>query len=109
MTQQIEQLMDALSARFGATGVHIWEVFVRQQIIEATMSIVWVVFFALAVLIWWKMLVKRIDWDEEAQGVPTVIIGIVVIVLFIINLLVAMFSMPAFWNPEFYALQELLP
>lgn len=106
--QNITEILDALSARFGTTGAHLWEVLVRQQILEAASYV-----FAIALFLTIGGPLLRAElrsenpWDEPfPYGLPALVclaIAAVMTCVFIFE------GIPSIINPEFYALKELLP
>ncbi len=102
----IGEILDALALRFGTTGVYLWEVLVRQQIIEAVMASVFLGIVTIAWPIWlfvgWRF---DLDIDDFEWGAPAVILAFTSVVA----VLVAYHDIPGLWNPEFYALRDILP
>ena len=110
--QNINEILDALAARFGTTGVHLWEVLVRQQIIEGVYAIGWLIGAGIFSYLYYKLLKyfhsqDGTYWDDWQVGTSCglgVILGIIIIVAIAMT-----YDMLGLINPEFYALKVLLP
>ena len=112
MTDQISALLDALGTRFGATGVHLWEVLVRQQIIEGVYALGWFLGAGVGSYLYYKLLKYFYNqegtyWDDWQVG-TSVGLGICLLIIVIIGLVMT-YDILGLINPEFYALKELLP
>ena len=104
---EIQEVLDVLAARFGATGEHLWSVLVRQQLIEG-----WMIFGSLLVALVAVSvtipLANNQGWDKDGPGwdVVAAICGLWFIVSFVVF---GTTGIPHLLNPEFYALKILLP
>jgi drug/metabolite transporter (DMT)-like permease len=95
---------DSLSVRFGATGVHLWEVLVKQQLVVGMSAAVG------TALLWatFAFCLQRYQNDnyDEAYGAAAIVLGVV-------GIFAAFFffieGIPRLINPEYYALMALLP
>ncbi len=118
MSEQIQEVLDVLAARFGATGEHLWEVLVRQQVVEGWAAIIaptclfWVgAIFALYTL--WHYRGEDEDAERHPDSCPggwsamaaLVCFAFAVFGIFVIGIT----GVLQLINPEFYALKELLP
>ncbi len=109
MVEQLEGVLDALATRFGATGEYLWEILVRQQIVEGIIGICATVVFVVVVSI-----LGFLQWhhDEDFGYDPfpyTVPLSICIILLTIFGLTMMLVGIPQLLNPEYYALKAILP
>ena len=110
--QNIGEILDALAARFGTTGIHLWEVLVRQQYIEAIWGLMFMAITGVFGFIWMNWLKRRGDTAAADEGIELfgMIVGGIILFIFVIASVVELLTVvPGFFNPEFYALKELLP
>ena len=111
--QNISEILDALAARFGTTGVHLWEVLVRQQYVEAIWGLGFIAMTIVLIWLWvhWirKCMKDKEYYMEEEEVFLYSVLGVVLFILAIVSIVELFTTTPGFFNPEFYALQELLP
>jgi len=115
VTEATEKLIETLATKFGTTAEHLWGVLVRQAPISAGIDLtVWILFAAGVIWGWLRFLkVLRSLGPLEDSGDAGVAIGFVLTVASLILVLVAVLTASttaaAFFNPEYWALQQLLP
>lgn len=113
---QINEILDIFAERLGPMGTHIWEVFVRQQIIS------WWTGFSTALimaplgtaLLAWGIKKVRPYWSQD--DAPTsawialvlAVIGGIFTAVGTMGLIVAVFTVTQLFNPEYYAILDLL-
>ena len=107
-TEQIQETLDMLAVRFGATGEHLWGVLIRQQYVHAGTYLGVVVLCALLAMGFGGFGSKLESGSDEQEGVylASLVIGIVGLIILVVGVID---GVPRVINPEFYALKELLP
>lgn len=104
--KMIEATLSVLAEKFGSTGVHLWNVIIKQQSIDGWISVIEVVVgFTLifAVIIPWAKAIISHNWDSIAWvslGIITLLLGI--FILYNIENAIKKFS-----NPEYTALESV--
>lgn len=118
MSDQIQEVLDVFAVRFGATGEHLWEVLVRQQVVEGWVSIIapaslFIVGAIFALYTTWHYWGEDADAERHPVSCPGGWSGIAAVTCFALAVLVMLtfgiLGILKLINPEFYALKELLP
>ena len=121
MDDKYRQLIESMAAKLGVTAEHLWGVLVAQAPISGAVDLVLCVVMVAAV-VWWAWLVKRkttrqktaeagvhkrAEWEDEAVLFwATAVLAGVLVLIFIIES--AHETVAAFFNPEYWALLQLL-
>ena len=107
------ELIEKLAQKLGVTAEYLWSALLRQAVISGIFDLV---FFGLEIVCifllikWWKRTNKKVekgDWEETAY-VPLVTATVIVGVMFLISLACLSLTFAAFYNPEYWALHEIL-
>jgi len=110
-TNDLNQILDALAARFGTTAAHLWNVLLRQVYIDAASSLLqWV-----AMGVAWTWTVQRFrrvlhddpEWYRDGT-VGFCVLTIMVTLLFLIITGLTVDNVAQCFNPEYGALKLIL-
>jgi hypothetical protein len=114
MKEELLQRLDALAAKLGVAVEHLWDVLVVQGYVEGATALALTLVGASLVVVGVRMLKKNLillvgaDQDEEPRyGVMAFVWGIGAVVgciVFATNVIYVKYL----FNPEFYALYEIL-
>lgn len=113
MNEKILEALQTLAAKLGVTAEHLWGVLIKQAPIDGTIDFiacVSLVYFNVAFL---RLVVRKTlsddpDWKE---GDAIAAWGAVVVLVIISSIIVwrnAVMIIAAFFNPEYWALKQLL-
>lgn len=107
--------LDAVAEKIGEGADYFWPVLVRQQYVEATFALVFaLVMLGLAFLIpaWARSINGRGNWGDGTGAPSGECVGFIVLLFGFLGclgwFLTYVLHFGAFFNPEFYALQDLL-
>jgi hypothetical protein len=105
MNQETLKLIESLAIKLGTTSEYLWGVLLKQARVEAIfsgliaiLSLVSVFAFALTLFL------KRDDWDGPILAI-CFMLSFLSVLFFILSVA---FFVPAFFNPEYWALQQIL-
>lgn len=103
--ENVGAILDALGARFGATGAHLWAVLQRQAFVEFFTSLI---LLPVAVFLWvlWSRWPKKEGpyADNFDRSMAAVLLGLATLLLLCAIVGTAQGAL----NPEYYALHEVL-
>jgi uncharacterized membrane protein len=107
--QTVNEIIGVLAEKFGTTASHLWQVLLRQALIEAKIDLGISIFFGITAICLGKFIYYLIkkpeeDWDEK-DNIPWLIAIEVVLVLILMAFAVS--SLNSFLNPEYRALQTI--
>ena len=108
--EELIKRLDLLATKMNTTGEHLWEILVKQGTIEgyksiASVAIMAIMFFAIKALL--PKIIKTFKDDNPDVGVPLIAVGIVLILVFAMSLS-ELSDLQYFFNPEYFALTEVL-
>ena len=123
--QVVNELLDVLAARFGATGEHLWEVLIRQAYVGLVINVIALVASCLLLKFCWSRFwaamavieteVKRYGSTEIDLSIADPfkagifgVIGCIALVLILVMGLAGIVSIGDALNPEYFALQQVL-
>lgn len=117
MNEQTQQLIKQLADKLGTTTEHLWAALLRQAPISATCTIIC---FVIMLIVAWllfktgiklgKMKEDRWDIDKEVcQAIVWTLAGCLVAVTCVVFCFQLDMVMAGFFNPEYWALKEILP
>jgi hypothetical protein len=123
--EPIADLLKQLATQLGTTAQYLWGVLIHQAPISATISLIQIVLIGIYGLILWKThkyLLKEIPKEErsydddknryqkfeEVAVIPMVLGAIALITFTIIALCLISDVVNGYFNPEYWALQEIL-
>ena len=115
MTEATEKLIETLATKFGTTAEHLWGVLVRQAPISAGIDLtVWILFAAGVIWGWLRFLkvLRSLGPREELGDGGTgffFVLAVASLTLVLVAAVTASTVAAAFFNPEYWALQQLLP
>ena len=109
MQKELLARIDLLAAKFATTGSHLWEVMVKQQIINGWVGVFWAALFLIATVVavrWCLRKLSKGDYYGDSFDLyfGTILIGVVGLYGFAIS----SGSVARLFNPEYYALMDLL-
>jgi hypothetical protein len=110
---QIVAVLGPLAAKLGVAAEHLWAVLLRQAPITGAMSLVFYAFLiacCFGLFRWIKFVRDKVDndrWDEISYlgpilGAIPLVIGIVIAIDYL------PLTVAAFFNPEYWALHEII-
>jgi H+/Cl- antiporter ClcA len=107
--QNVNEIIGVLAEKFGTTASHLWQVLLRQALIEAKIDLGISIFLGITAICFGKYIYYLIkkpekDWREE-DNIPWLIAIEVALVLILI--VFAISSLNSFLNPEYRALQKV--
>ena len=115
--KEIAPLLEKLAEKLGTTSEYLWGILLKQAPIEATIIVgqmLLIVLFGIVLIVLHKRFSSTVDGEslysryEEAIAIPM----IVCMVVFVILALSAFYAIPelmyGYFNPEYWALQEIL-
>jgi len=113
VTTIISETIDVLANKFGATGTQLWEILIKQSMIDGYKNLIASIIF-LAILIAGIILIKKAiklnkknEYDENCEWFLG--IGIIFIVVgFIISIITTCATIDNLANPEYQAIQSIL-
>jgi len=114
MNERTEQLIRELAEKFGTTAEHLWEVMVRQAVIENTIAFIIYGGFVGATIVLWKLAfrgdgLERSFKDEEWRLEVTFLsCAMVFTIVCLMSVLFIAGWVSGIINPEYWALKELL-
>ena len=120
MNEKLTALLEQLAIKLGTTAQHLWRVLIIQAKVSAACNMAFIVFvyiFAAVLLNYHVKFIKKIPGnrheyntyeDNEAVGVIMIIAIIVWAILFITHFFSWASMINGFFNPEYWALQEVL-
>ena len=118
MNEQISKLIESLAETLGTTTEYIWEILIQQAKISAIKSALYITLTIVFGIILYKVHIVLLKKDEhehskywhfeEAVVVPMIITAIVWFILACIGIPVIGNLFNALFNPEYWALREIL-
>lgn len=111
---KILERLDALAAKVGATGEHLWRILLVQARVELVNSIVWMAGSALVAWFLFGQFKKNVtaakdaSWKDEERYVFYCILFGTGCAIAVIVFLAALASIPSEINPEYWALKQIL-
>lgn len=114
---KIDSLLRDLALKLGTTVEYLWNILTKQQILDAYQMLAWATFFTLAIIIGvfvtyfiaktQSTVKNEYDIFSDYQNVWNVWIGISVFLLILI-ISISTSAIKILYNPEYYALQDIL-
>lgn len=110
MNEQTAQLLSDLAAKLGTTSEYLWGVLVKQAPLSATVDLIQYAVILLAAGWLYRMRgrAKKCLDDDLANAIPYGFAWFFVFVLLMIALLSIGNTVAGFFNPEYWALREIL-
>lgn len=114
MNDNTAKLLEQLAAKLGTTTEYLWGILLKQAPISATVQLVQTILIILAAVWLFKRHKKNLksdyyDSDELETVVPMVLGALVLLILLIAALLCIETIFYGYFNPEYWALDKLLP
>lgn len=105
----VNQILDALAARFGSTGAHLWLVLQRQAYVEFYVALAWCALaIGICAAIWRKSVASWKDPLDEESSVVFAVGGVLCMVGLVVATIGLFVALPGVLNPEYFALREIL-
>ena len=112
MDEKTEVLIREFAEKFGTTGEHLWEVLVRQAFISGTTDIAvilgWVIILGVSA-VFFIVRSRSAGFGKELGGFLWGLWGCVLAVVLLLSGMCMGNIIGALVNPEYWALQQLLP
>ena len=111
--EQITPVLEKMAEKLGVTCEYLWSVLIKQAPLSGIADIVQYVLLGIATWVFVKVSFKvyrKIQenvWDEIAY-IPLYIIGIGILIFWAVAFLCFPETIWAFFNPEYWALQQIL-
>ena len=99
----VEQVIEVLAQKFGSTSTELWQIILRQQLVEAKADLVLGIFCVIGILIG----IWIIRWsirEENAWGSWAIAF---IIIFLILGIVAFYFSYLEFANPEYQAIESI--
>ena len=119
MNEATAKLIEELAAKLGTTAEHLWGVLVRQAPISATVSAALTLAWVVALVCGWRFAVRSMklaNKDSIMHDEVVVVRAGVIVALILASIATAVAitigsvgCVSAFANPEFWALEQVMP
>lgn len=111
--EDIAKILDELGERLGPVGSHVWELVVRQSIVDGAINVLWAIVMgvlAVAAILVTRKLYKAAQKDAYSDDDIFIAIfgGVITIGLAVWSLWCGMAALRSLLNPEWQAIQVLL-
>jgi uncharacterized protein involved in cysteine biosynthesis len=113
MNEKIFEALQALAVKLGTTVDHLWGVLLKQAPIDGTIE-----FIFCSILVWFNVKMARMvvrktlsdkpEWKDDLSEIAWVLLATLVFFSVIIVWCNAAMIIAAFFNPEYWALKQLL-
>lgn len=114
ISKEVEQVLNVLAEKFGATGEHLWNVLVKQQYVDFFVWAIPAILLTISTIIFAIYLCKKKAWSvggfiyendfEDLFGVIFAFLGLLCFIAIIISFI----TFGGLINPEYYALKEIM-
>ena len=106
LTEKVEKVVIAIGKGIGKSAKYVYPIMVKQQFLEGIVALSVFIFFTVVAFISYKNIE---GWDSQKNecGVSNIIF-IVAMIGVCISFVVAVTSMGQLFNPEYYALKEIM-
>lgn len=106
----IKSGITALSSSLKVGSEHVYEVLVRQQLVESITSLIILILSLIGFILSHKIFKKgfKDDWDEDGLWLTFIFICIPTAVFFVYNVFTINSMITGFVNPEYGAIKEIL-
>ena len=118
MEKEIQMVMDKLdqiAAKIGTTVEQLWPWLVRQQYVEAFYSLGFLILFSITTFLCYRSITRDLsnpDWVDTDHGqfvfAANAVLGFISISVLAGAFLVFIMKFGGVFNPEYYALQDLI-
>jgi hypothetical protein len=99
------KILDSLSAHFGTTGAHLWEVMVKFQVTSSIVSLIgWGGFFSILAL--YLKTVADKNYDKNDNAIHYTLITCMFMVMFVAVTIIGI-DLQGIFMPEYYALKDI--
>ena len=117
MNEATAKLIEELAAKLGTTAEHLWGVLVRQAPISATVSAALTLAWVVALVCGWRFAVRSMKLaNKDSIMHDEVVLACVIVTLILASIATAVAitigsvgCVSAFANPEFWALEQVMP
>jgi len=99
----VEQVIEVLAQKFGSTSTELWQIILRQQLVEAKADLVLGIFCVIGILIG----IWIIRWSIRERNDWSIWVAILTITLLILGIVAFYFSYMEFANPEYQAIESI--
>ena len=107
MNESTTKLIEQLAEKFGTTAEHLWGVLVRQAPISAITDMFLFFFVSMALFFTRKSLLKK-EFDRDDGFIPWLVWALVLMFFVFLFLVSAESIVAGLFNPEYWALKQLL-
>ncbi len=113
MNEQTTQFLNALATKLGTTAEYLWSILVAQAPISATIQLIQTIILTVVTVFLWRahkrfLNSKAYDAFEFYPGGAMTISAAIVLCIWIVNFFSIDNLISGFFNPEYWALNELL-
>jgi tellurite resistance protein TehA-like permease len=116
MNEQTAKLIEELANKLGTTAEHLWGVLIRQAPITATTDLLLLVAACIGLIIIARVLpkvVRKFEEGDEGIGdlfiiIASIIFGILCLIILVLSLCELGTTLSGFFNPEYWALKQIL-
>jgi hypothetical protein len=112
MKEKTQHLLEQLATKFGTTVEHLWNILIYQAKIEGILYIVSIIVFSVICIFelrWYqKLKIENSLWSEEKEQGAFILTLIIYTILVIIIFCGLPYVITCFYNPEYWALKQLI-
>jgi hypothetical protein len=114
VSKEIQEVLNVLAEKFGATGEHLWRILVKQQYVDFFVWAIPCILLAIFTILYARYLGKSGAWksggfiyDNDYEPLFTTIFVFAGLFCFI-ALIISFMTFGGLINPEYYALKEIM-
>lgn len=117
VAEQVKDVLDHVAEKLAVPVGHLWEVLVRQQVVEGWMGVGYWIVFAAALIVMVYLSPRMYKWAESLtdgyDGHPggyfaVIVPSVVLVILFLVSTICLGDDITKIVNPEYHALNEVL-
>ena len=114
-SKELQEVLKVLADQFGTTVSHVWEILVKQQMVDSITTIAMIVAMAIICILSIIVLVRAKKYSDEKNdydSASVIISGVIAIITGVLLVLIVPFCLDnivtGFVNPEYGALMDIL-
>lgn len=114
MNKEVVEMINELAERFGTTAEHLWSVLVNQAAISGLMDILFIVILISIASVWIVFVLRKTadtsynGWESEGKFFGYMSIFFVCFLGFFFIIFALQNIATAFFNPEYWALKQII-
>ena len=114
-SKELQEVLKVLADQFGTTVSHVWEILVKQQMVDSITTIAMIVAMAIICILSIIVLVRAKKYSDEKNDYDSASVitsGVIAIITGVLLVLIVPFCLDnivtGFVNPEYGALMDIL-